>query len=268
VTEWTSAFSLLSGGTLIGGSVLLWRLYWPNRLRYLVLGVLLGVWVMYPSALPDRGLLHPLSYGLVLAVPLVVGYILWHDAREVLGRAFSRRLPIVSAGLAAMLFGAFFLNANGMLDIIRSDGGVSTAGVGVVLSMGDPLVVWPALRYSLPTVALSGFISVGMLVVSILLAGLVGVNVGVATVPLQHARLTSSSGLTAMGGVLAAAGATVCVSCAPVAVGVLTAGTGITLGPLFWALSGPGSLLEAVFIVGSVLLLTGGTVRSARLFES
>ncbi|MFC7197314.1 hypothetical protein ACFQL4_26170 [Halosimplex aquaticum] len=76
----------LSTGMVIAiGSFVIGWLRWPDRPQYTFLGILLGLWISYPYLLPEpASYTHPLGYVIVLATPLLVGYILWTDAGHIL----------------------------------------------------------------------------------------------------------------------------------------------------------------------------------------
>jgi len=62
----------LVGLSIVLLSVLVGRLYWPDRPRNSALGVLLGGWVAYPGVMAGhRPLLNPAGAVVVLAVPVV-----------------------------------------------------------------------------------------------------------------------------------------------------------------------------------------------------
>ena len=79
---------LLAGLLIALGSAVVGRLHWPRRPRYAGLGILLGLWVAYPgfAVLGVYTETNPLGYLIVLALPLALGYVLWRDARGVLGQ--------------------------------------------------------------------------------------------------------------------------------------------------------------------------------------
>lgn len=258
--EW---YPLLAGVAGIGGIVtalLVGMRRWPRRPRYSLLGLLLGLWVLYPVMMPDAGYRNPLGYLLVVAVPIVVGYIFWRDVSPVLSLAvldeFARRV----GGIVSALFSVFFLFSAGLFTVNPDEGvNAPTEAFVTVASFANPLVVWPAVEFYLPTVSLSGALSVGTALIIGLLAALIGINTGLMTVVWRRDIDTSSTGGAA--GVVATTGATACCCCGPAVYAIASAVLGVSASPLYWAFIDPASPLGALFFVGAVVLLTGSAIR-------
>ena len=83
--------AFLTGSAIMVGSLAAGWYYWHDRPRYMALGAVLGAWVIYPAVMPNNGITHPLGYGLVFAVPLVVVRIIQRDARTLLMRLRTNR---------------------------------------------------------------------------------------------------------------------------------------------------------------------------------
>ena len=84
--EWYSPIGLVTGLVIMLASLLIGVRKWPTRPRYTFLGILMGAWVLYPELLPEpKSYTNPVGYLIVLATPVLIGYIIWTDARDVLG---------------------------------------------------------------------------------------------------------------------------------------------------------------------------------------
>ncbi|MFB6134483.1 MAG: hypothetical protein ABEJ55_05800 [Halanaeroarchaeum sp.] len=255
--------SPLAGSAVMVGSVLLTRVYWPDRPRYVVLGSILGAWILYPVTMPSDGVTHPLGYVLVLGLPVAIGYVLWRDAREVIAAAAQRPLPrrvgLVTGTLTTVIvaFSAGTLTVN-------PDEGINqpTSAYLQVFPVSDPLVTWPALEFYAPSVPFAGMISVGTVILFGILGGLVGLNAAIVT-----ERWQAGADLTLRGtlvGALSTTGATACCCCAPAAYGVLSAILGTAASPVYWAFMDTSSPLSTLFLTASVLALTASAVYTER----
>lgn len=254
--SWYRPLALGGGLLVVVASFLVGVLRWPTRPRYTFLGILLGLWIMYPYLFDGRvAQIHPLGYAIVLGTPLLVGYVVWTDARRVLaGVAADPVARWFGVGVAAVL-GVFFLAITGYLTVFPEPGGPTEATV-VVLPAIYQLVVWPTLEVVLPQVPLFLALSPGQLIVVGTLAGLVGLN---AAVIARQWRLQEAAGLTeGTAGGAAIVGTCTCGCCGPLVakIAVLAAGPSIA-APLYWVFVDSASPLSAIFIVGSVVLFTG-----------
>ncbi|WP_435181407.1 hypothetical protein [Halorussus sp. AFM4] len=261
LTEWYPIASLVVGSMVMLGSQVLGMIYWPRKPRYLGLGILLGVWIMYPALLPNQGVLHPLGYLLVPAIPLSIGYILWHDARGVLRTVVSQRFPRAVGMISAVLFSVFFAFSAGTLSINPdTSAGMRTEGFVTTLPVSGPLVYWPAVEFYLPSIPLAGMVSLGTLLLFGLLGGLIGLNAAVVAVQWDGADDTAST--RALAGTLTTTGATACCCCAPAMYGITSAIFGAAATPVYWAFMDPSSPVGGLFFAASVLLLTGSLLRA------
>lgn len=260
---WYPRLAFMAGSAIMLGSLFLgWR-YWFDRPRYWLLGVLLGLWILYPVTMPRQGLRNPLGYVLVVAVLLCIGYIIWRDIRpalsqDVVGR-FARRVGITTA----ILFGVFYLFSAGLFTV-NPDGDVNapTHAFVTVASFSNPLVMWPAVEFGTPSIPFFGALSIGTVLVIGLLAGLVGITASLMTVGwLNEVDLSSSEGMV---GFVATTGATACCCCGPAVYAMASGVFGMMASPLFWAFTTPTSPFGALFFVSSVALLTGSSIRLTR----
>ncbi|WP_435363352.1 hypothetical protein [Haloarchaeobius sp. DYHT-AS-18] len=250
-------------------SLVLYHTRWGDHHAYPVLGTLLGLWVAYPQLLPRGTVFHPLGYVLVLAVPVVLGYIVWTEVVPALART-GRRARTVGA-LAGLGFTAFFVVSSGLLsfnpeDVPPAQGEAFT----VVTEFTSPLVMWPAIELYRPSIPLFAAVSVGTALVVVVLAGLVTMNatLGVATWrarsaddgPAADRAATDGGTVQGVTGALATTGATACCCCGPAIYGVASAAFGASASPLYWAFTDPESPLATVFLVGAIALLTANAV--------
>jgi hypothetical protein len=261
--DWYPVFAVIAGGSILMASFFGGLVRWPTKPRYTVLGILLGLWVLYPAVLPGAGYTNPLGYLLVVAVPLVVGYIFWRDVSPALSTsvidAFSRRVGSV----VAVLFTIFFLFSAGLFTVNPDEGvNAPTEAFMTTASFANPLVVWPAVEFYLPAISLSGALSVGTALVIGLLAVLIGLNMALMTTVWQRdLRLSTTVGA---GGTVATTGATACCCCGPAVYAITSAVLGVSASPLYWAFLAPTSPLGALFFVGAVALLTSSSVQLTR----
>jgi hypothetical protein len=258
--EWYPLLAGVAGITVLTASLIGGWIRWPRRPRYSLLGLSLGAWILYPVVLPNDGYTNPLGYALVLAVPVIVGYILWRDVSPALSTeildSFARRV----GGIVAVLFSIFFLFSAGLFTVNPEEGvNAPTEAFVTVASFVNPLVVWPAVEFYLPSIPLSGALSVGTALVIGLLAALIGINTGLMTTIYQRDIETTPAGSAA--GVVATSGATACCCCGPAVYAIASALLGVSASPLYWAFIDPASPLGALFFAGAVVLLTGSAIR-------
>lgn len=252
--EW---YPLLAGGagvTVLAASLLGGWLRLPRRPRYTILGLLLGAWILYPVVMSNDGYTHPLGYVLVVAVPAIVGYIIWCDVSPALSTdildQFARRVGMV----VAPLFAAFFLFSAGLFTVNPEDGANAlTEAFVTAASFVNPLVVWPAVEFYLPSIPLAGALSVGTALLIGLLTTLIGVNTTLLTTVWQwNIAFSGSQGVF---GVVATTGATACCCCGPVVYAIARVTLGLSATPLYWAFVSPSSP------VGALTLLTGSAIQ-------
>ncbi|MFB6069536.1 MAG: hypothetical protein ABEJ76_00825 [Halanaeroarchaeum sp.] len=253
--------SLIVGTSVMVGSLVATRAYWPDRPRYAVLGGLLGAWILYPNVLPNGGIRNPLGYVLVLGLPVAVGYVLRVDAavglRATVRDRFARTIGLVSGVLVAVIV-AF---SAGTVSVNPDHGVNMPAGAFVrYFPVADPLVTWPAVEFYVPSIPLAGMVSVGTVVLFGVLGGLVGLNV--AVVAHQWRRGADLSLRGTLLGSLTTTGATACCCCAPAMYGVISAVFGTAASPVYWAFMDTSSPLSSAFLAASVLLLTGSLVHA------
>ncbi|UPV76966.1 hypothetical protein M0R89_22190 (plasmid) [Halorussus limi] len=265
---WYPPLAVGMTGLLMSGSLLLGLWRWPTRPEYSVLGLALGIWVGYPNLMPNSGYTNPVGYLLVVVVPLLVGYILWMDIWPVVRSDAVNGLSGRVGGLVAAMFGVFFLFSAGLFTVNPEQGvnGPTTAFL-TTASFANPLVVWPAVEFYVPSIPLAGAMSVGTALLIGTLVGLIGLNASLMTAVWQRSlELSSSGGI--LGG-LATTGATACCCCGPAVYAVASVFFGVSASPLYWAFINPASPLGALFFATAVLLLLWSGSRFAiRLTES
>jgi hypothetical protein len=248
---------LLAVGSL---AVVRWR--WPERPRYVGLGLLLAAWVAYPAVMENEGISNPLGYLVVAAVPLSVGYVLRKDGAAVLATAFGDARSRVVGALSFLAFLAFFTVSTGTVSF-NPDVTPAMAGEAFVTvqRVAAPLVYWPAVEFYVPAIPLSGYVSPGTLVLVGLLGGLVATNAGLVTRQWTAAGAVESP--RGVVGTVAASGATACCCCAPAVYAAAGAMFGAAASPVYWAFMDPTSPLGGLFFAASVLLLVGSAVRTS-----
>jgi hypothetical protein len=260
-SEWLGVVNVAAASALALGSLVVVRLRWPDRPRYVALAGLLAAWIGYPAVMTNGGLTHPLGYLVVLGVPLAVAYVLATDAGDRLTDALAGRRERVVAGLTFLLFAVFFAVSSGSLTFAPDQGvGLPESGFLAVQPVASPLVYWPAVEFYAPGVPAAGYVSVGSVVLVALLGGLVALNAGL--VAGQWRRTGAADSPRAMVGALASSGATACCCCAPALYGVVGAAFGTAASPVYWAFLDPASPVGGLFLAASVLLLTGSALRT------
>lgn len=251
-------------GVVLGSQIVTLR-YWPGRPRYSVLGALLGAWILYPVLMPNGGITHPMGYGLVLALPLTVGYVLWRDAGTAIRALLADRFTAGVAGVATLAIWIFLSFSAGTLTLVPETTGVPDEPFLVSIGVADPLVLWPALELYLPSIPLFAMISVGTILLFGTLSTLLGINVALVARELRDQEGSLSPGFLL--GTVSTTGATACGCCAPAMYGVLSATLGASATPIYWSFMDTSSPLSATFLAASVLLLVGSVVRSAATTE-
>jgi hypothetical protein len=254
--SWYPVIGLSVGATVAVGSFLGGWLRWPDRPRYTFLGILLGLWISYPYLLPEPArYYHPLGYAIVLGTPVLVGYIVWTDAGDVL-RAVGRDRVARRFGVGVtLLMGLFFLSVTGYLSFFLEEE-VPHQTNAEVLNTVYQLVSWPTLEVILPHIPFFLAVSPGQLIVVGLLSALIGLN---AALIARHWRAEERAGLTqGTAGSAAVVGTCTCGCCGPIVakVAILAAGPSVA-APLYWVFVDAASPLSALFLVGSVVLFTG-----------
>jgi len=251
-------------------SVIIGWLRWPTRPRYTFLGILMGLWVSYPYLIPGPASdTHPLGYAIVLGTPLLVGYILWTDAGDIL-RAVMRDPVARRFGMGVgIVLALFFLTITGYLSFFPEEGMPHEVTI-VVLPVIYQLVTWPTLEIVLPHIPFFLAVSPGQLIIIGTLSTLIGLN---AAIIARHWRVEERAGLTqGTAGSAAIVGTCTCGCCGPLVakIAVLAAGPSIA-APLYWLFVDSASPLSVLFIVGSIFLFTGSllySINSARQPDS
>lgn len=258
----TGDLTLLAGLLLAVGSLAVGYHYWRDRPRYSLLGILLGGWVAYPGLFPNGGLLNPVGYLLAAAVPAAVGYVVWTDAGGDVVEVLGERVPLLAGTTGLALFAVFFSFSAGALTLNPDLGpGVPQAGYVTMYRVASPLVYWPAVEFYLPAVPLSGFVSLGTLLLVGILGGLLALNIAfLAEQFTARGRLELSRESL---GALATTGATACCCCAPASYAALSVLLGTASSPFYWAFMDPTSPVGGLFFATSVLVLTGSLVQTA-----
>lgn len=288
---WFGPLTLAFGLAVVVGSLVVVRMRWPERPRYAVLGMGLGTWVAYPVLAPGS-LTNPLGYLLAVAVLVTVGYVVWRDGRDLLGRALAdpaARWFGTGTGVVAALF---FMFSMGMLTLVPEPGGGVDLNESFVTTaqVANPLVYWPGVEFHfhdlLGTIPLSGVVSVGMGLLVGLVAVLVGLNAALLAYQWRanagelagaaergSATDNAGAGMTdggtadgraeATAGTAAVAAPNACCCCGPVVAELAVVSVGpAAAAPLYWLFVDLASPVGALFFVASVGLLVGNLVRA------
>ena len=253
--------SYVVGFAVVLGSQVVGLRYWPERPRYLLLGSLLGAWILYPVLMPRGGITHPLGYVLVLALPVAIGYVVWRDAGPAVGRVLADRTTAAVAVLGTLAMWTFLAFSAGTFTVVPETTGVPDHPFLVTIGVADPLVLWPAIEFYLPSIPLFGMVSVGTILLFGTLSTLLGLNLGLVADELRSQEASLSPGFLL--GTVGTTGATACGCCAPAMYGVLSATLGASATPIYWSFMDTSSPLSGTFLAASVLLLTASVVRAA-----
>ena len=165
--SWYSPLALSIGLLITVLSFIIGWLRWPTRPRYTFLGILMGLWISYPYLIPGPASdSHPLGYAIVLGTAVLVGYILWTDAGDVLRTAM--RDPIARRfGIGVgIILALFFLTITGYLSFFPEEGSPHDVTV-VILPVIFQLVTWPTLEIVLPHIPFFLAVSPGQLIIEI-----------------------------------------------------------------------------------------------------
>jgi hypothetical protein len=260
---WYTPIALGTGLFTMITSLIVGLVKWPTRPRYTFLGILMGAWILYPELLPDlTSYTHPLGYLIVLSTPVLVGYIIWTGAWDVLSAILRdqvvRRFSL-GVGVVATLF--FFIGT-GYLSFFWQEGGATETTV-VVLPVVYQLVQWPTIEITLPQIPFFVAISPGVLILNGVIGVLVGLN---AALIARRWRVDELAGTTeGTAGTAAIVGSCTCGCCGPLVANIATVAVSSTIAaPLYWLFVDSDSPLGAIFVVGAIVLFTGTLVYSAR----
>jgi hypothetical protein len=253
---WYQPIALFLSFVVLIGSLMIGRRRWPRRPRYTILGIVLGLWIAYPAFVTSGEYITLIGYVLVLSVPLIVGYILWQDCLGVIRSVLRDRTARYFGGGVALLAALFFMFAAGYLSFFPEQGinRPETTTISFI-PVQFPLVTWPSVEWWFPQIPFAGMLSVGVLVIVGLIAGLVGLNAAMT------ARLWTAEEETKMAestaGTAAFVGANACSCCGPIVAQfvVLVAGSS-TAAPLYWLFIDPVSPAGTLFLTASIALLT------------
>jgi hypothetical protein len=219
--------------------------------------------VLYPTLFPNEGVTNPVGYLLVLALPLTIAYLLAMDARTLLATVFAQRVPRIVGAAAMVLVVGFLAFSAGTLSISPDWGpaGPPAEAFVTAIPVSAPLVYWPAVEFGVPSIPLSGMLSVGTVLLFGTLGALIAINVAVLTTQVRAEAGDASA--TSMAGAIATTGATACCCCAPAMYGVISAALGAAASPVYWAFMDPTSPVGTFFLALSVTMLTASIVRTA-----
>jgi hypothetical protein len=259
--SWYPPIALTVGFLVVVASFVIVRVRWPSRPRYAVLGYLLGLWIGYPYLVPRAtSHINPIGYAIVIATPLVAGYIIWKDVGEIL-RAILRDRVATGFGIGVgLVMALFFITITGYLSFFPEEGIPHDPYLEVLPTIYQ-LVMWPTLEVGDPHIPFFLALSPGQLIVVGTLSALIGLN---AAVIARHWRVQERAGFTqGTAGSAAIVGTCTCGCCGPLIakVAVVAAGPAIA-APLYWVFVDSASPLSAMFIVGSLLLFVGSLIYS------
>jgi uncharacterized membrane protein len=265
--SWYQPLGIVLGTSIASLSVIIGWIHWPRRPRYMFLGVLTGLWVLYPYLLPEpASYWNPLGYAIVLVTPLLIGYILWKDAgsviRTVLQEPASRRFGVGVGVLTAL----FFMATSGYISVFWQEGGPEETTVAVLPAVYQ-LVSWPTLEVALPQIPLFFAMSPGVAVIVGLLSGLIGLNAAlIAQRWLAEQRAGATQGSV---GTATIVGACTCGCCGPLVsqVAILAAGPTVA-APLYWLFVDSASPFSTLFVILAVVVFVGTllyTINSERV---
>lgn len=258
---WYEPLSLSVGLSITIVSFVVGWLRWPTRPRYTFLGILMGLWISYPYLIPGPASdVHPFGYAIVLATPLLVGYVIWKDAGTVLHGVVRDRIARRFGIGVGIVLALFFVSVTGYLSFFP-DESLPHERMILILSANYQLVTWPILEIYLPHVPLFLAISPGQLLIVGLLSTLIGLN---AMLIARQWRIEERAGFTeGTAGSAAVVGSCTCGCCGPLVakVAVLAAGPSVA-APLYWVFVDSASPLSSLFIVASVVLFTGSLLYS------
>lgn len=259
--SWYRPLALSVGLLVIVASFVIVRLRWPSRPRYAILGLLLGLWIGYPYLVPPTtSHVNPLGYAIVIATPLVAGYVIWTDVGDVLRAILRDRVATAFGVGVGLVMALFFITVTGYLSFFPEEG-MPHEVIVVVLPTIYQLVMWPTLEVAVPHIPLFLALSPGQLIVVGTLSALIGLN---AAVIARHWRVEERAGLTqGTAGSAAIVGTCTCGCCGPLVakIAVVAAGPAIA-APLYWVFVDSASPLSTLFIVGSLLLFVGSLIYS------
>jgi len=264
--SWYTPMALFIGLGMAIASLAIGWIRWPTRPRYMFLGVLLSLWILYPELLPEpQSYTNPVGYLIVLSTPVIIGYIIWKDAREILSlirtNSVVRRFSVGVGLLAAVMFTML----TGYMSVFPEEG-APTETVTAVLPVVYQIVSWPTVELWFPDVPFFIALSPGMVILNGVIATLVGLNAAVIAREWQTAPLTSNIGQTA--GTAAIAGSCTCGCCGPLVAKIMIVAAGPSVAaPLYWVFVDTASPFVLMLIVASILLFTGVLVTATQSLQ-
>jgi hypothetical protein len=259
--SWYQPIGLSVGLLIATASLVVGWLRWRSRPRYTFLGIMMGLWISYPYLLPGvRGYTHPFGYGIVLGTPVLVGYIVWKDAGDVLREALrdpvARRFGIGVGAVIAL----FFLSMTGYLTFFPEEGAPHDLTVATVPAVYQ-LVMWPTAEIFVPRIPFFLAVSPAQIVIVGTLSTLIGLNAALIARYWRVEGQAQAGLVEGTGGSAAVVGTCTCGCCGPFVakIAVLAAGPAVA-APLYWLFVDSASPLSAMFIVGSLVLFSGSLV--------
>ena len=259
--SWYQPLAIGTGLLVVVASFITGLIRWTTRPRYMALGMLLGGWILYPYLLPGfSGYTNPIGYGIVIATPLLVGYILWKDVGAALSTILQDPVARRFGFSVGVMVSRFFMATTGYLSFFSEEGAPQETTVAV-LNVLYQIVRWPTLEVLLPDVPFFVAISPGVVIV----LGLLGVLVGLNAAAVAHSwRLDRQAGATqSTAGTATVVGACTCGCCGPLVSQVAVIAAGPTIAaPIYWIFVDSASPLSSIFLLGSIALFTGTLVYS------
>jgi hypothetical protein len=255
------ALSIGLGIAITSFVLVLWR--WPTRPRYAFFGLLMALWISYPYLVPGMASdTHPLGYAIVLATPVVTGYVVWKDVGDTIRAVFTDPVARNFGIGVGILLAVFFVAMTGYLSFFP-DPAVPNESAIVVLPVLYQLVVWPTLELAFPSVPFFLAVSPGQIVIVGTLSALVGINAAVVARFWRHDVAAGATQGTA--GTASIIGTCSCGCCGPLVAKVSVLAAGPAIGaPLYWVFVDSASPLSTVFVVSSLVLFTASLVYSIR----
>lgn len=267
--SWYISLSLGVGLLVTISSFIIGWLRWPTRPRYTFLGMLVGLWIAYPSLIPGAASdTHPVGYALVVSLPVLVGYIVWTDARHAVVAALRDTVARRFAAGITVVTALFFVSASNYLSFFP-DEDVPPETVVDVLSVVYPLVTWQTLEVYLPQVPVFAAMSIGVAILVGTVSLLVGLNALLIGIQWRSQGIASGATVQGTAGPTAVIGACACGCCGPLVakVAILAAGPSVA-APLYWLFVDPSSPFASVFLVGGIVLFTGSLVHATNTVSS
>ena len=183
---------------------------------------------------------------------------------------FSSNRYLAYAGIAAISYGIFYMFATNMIAPPDESDPILKSSFIVPYQNFGPLAMWPNLEFYLKSINLTGFVSVGSMMIVLTVSGMMGLSVALFLYNLKHtntkADATASSSI--FGAIVSSLSTNLCCCCSPAILPAILVFFGSATANSFWlTFSTPSSLAFNLAQILNVALLVFSIIVSAKRIE-